>query len=226
MANIYIVSTPIGNLKDITLRAIETLEESELIICEDTRVSGTLLAHYGIKSKLTALNEFNEEVKSHEILSQIEELDNVSLISDAGTPLLSDPGYKFIKRAKEQGHKIIPIPGASAPLAALVVSGFPTNSFTYLGFLPKSSQKQVKIFEQYKNQNHTLIIFESPYRVIKTLEAMQSVFGDINVCICRELTKKFEEISNLSISKHLEEFKIKKPKGEFTLVFNPISKQS
>lgn len=221
MSNIYVVSTPIGNLKDITFRAIEALKNSELIICEDTRVSGTLLSHYGIKTKLTALNEFNEEVKSHEILHQIEKLENVSLMSDAGTPLLSDPGYKFVKRAKELGHKIIPIPGASALLSALVTSGFPTNSFTYLGFLPKSSQKQSKIFEQYKNQNHTLIIFESPHRVIKTLEAMQSVFGDINVSVCRELTKKFEEISNLPISAHLKKFEIKKPKGEFTLVINP-----
>lgn len=221
MANIYIVSTPIGNLKDITFRAIETLKNSELIICEDTRVSGTLLVHYGIKSKLTALNEFNEEVKSHEILNQIEKLENVSLISDAGTPLVSDPGYKFIKRAGELRHKIIPIPGASALLSALVASGLPTNVFTYLGFLPKSGQKQAKIFEQYKNQNHTFIIFESPHRVIKTLQTIQSVFGDINVSVCRELTKKFEEISNLPISKHLEKFDIKKPKGEFTLVLNP-----
>ena len=221
MANIYVVSTPIGNLKDITLRAIETLKSSELIVCEDTRVSGTLLAHFGIKSKLTSLNEFNEEVKSHQILNQIEKLENVSLISDAGTPLLSDPGYKFIKRAGELGHKIIPIPGASALLSALVVSSLPTNAFTYLGFLPKSSSKQIKIFEQYKNQNHTLIIFESPHRVIKTLQTIQSVFGDINMSICRELTKKFEQISNLPISTHMGKFETKKPKGEFTLVLNP-----
>lgn len=226
MSNIYIVSTPIGNLKDITFRAIEALKNSELIICEDTRVSGTLLAHYGIKSKLTALNEFNEEVKSHEILNQIEKLEDVSLISDAGTPLLSDPGYKFIKRAKELGHKIIPIPGASALLAALVASGLPTNSFTYLGFLPKSGTKQEKILAPYKNLNHTLIIYESPHRVVKTLQTVQSVFGDINVSVCRELTKKFEEISNLPISTRLKKFEIKKPKGEFTLVFNPRSKEN
>lgn len=221
MANIYVVSTPIGNLKDITFRAIEALKDSELIICEDTRVSSTLLSHYDIKSKLVALNEFNEDMKSFEILSQIKELNSVSLISDAGTPLLSDPGYKFIKRAIESGHKIIPIPGASAVLPALVASGMPTNAFTYLGFLPKSSTKQEQIFSQYLNTNHTIVFFESPHRVIKTLQTLQSTLGDINVSVSRELTKKFEETNILPISVHLKNFEVKKPKGEFTLVFNP-----
>lgn len=224
MANIYIVSTPIGNLKDITYRAVETLKNSDLIICEDTRVSGNLLKHYDIKSKLTSLNEFNEDIKSHEILTQIQDLSSVSLISDAGTPLLSDPGYKFISRAISLGHKIIPIPGASAILSALVASGLPTNSFIFLGFLSKSSVKQSKIFEQYKNQNLTIIIFESPHRVEKTLQTIRDTFGNIIVSTGRELTKKFEETNNFSVEKHLEYMKTKKPKGEFTLVFNPSIK--
>lgn len=221
MANIYIVSTPIGNLKDITLRAIETLKESELIICEDTRVSSKLLSHYDIKVELVSLNEFNEDLKTNAILSQIKNLESVSLISDAGTPLLSDPGYKFVKLAGEVGHKIIPIPGASALLAALVVSGRPTNSFTYLGFLPKSSTKQEKILMQYKNLNHTLVIYESPHRILKTLQTLKNVFGDINFSVSRELTKKFEEVIISPISKHLDYFGTRKPKGEFTLVLNP-----
>ena len=224
MANIYVVSTPIGNLKDITFRAVETLKNSELIICEDTRVSGNLLKHYDIKSKLTSLNEFNEDIKSREIIEEINDLSEVSIISDAGTPLLSDPGYKFINRASAMGHKIIPIPGASAVLSALVASGLPTNSFLYLGFLPKSSVRQVKILEEYKNKNQTIIIFESPHRVEKTLQTILETYGNIIVSTGRELTKKFEEVNNFPIEKHLEFMQTKKPKGEFTLVFNPTVK--
>lgn len=226
MANIYIVSTPIGNLKDITFRAIETLKNSELIICEDTRVSKKLLDHYGIKSKLVALNEYNEDEKSYEILSQIKDLGNISLISDAGTPLLSDPGYKFIKKASKAEHQIISIPGASAILTALTTSTMPTNSFTFLGFLSKSATKQQRIFDKYKNENHTIIIFESPHRVVKTLSTLKDAYGDILLTTARELTKKFEEVNTFPISKHLELFETKKPKGEFTIVLNPSIKEN
>ncbi len=225
MANIYIVSTPIGNLKDITLRAIEVLKTSELIICEDTRVSGKLLSTHDIKAKLTSLNEFNEEMKTHEILSQIESIENVSLISDAGTPLLSDPGYKFINKAIEKGHRIIPIPGASAVLSSLVTSGMPTDKFTFLGFLPKSRVKQEKILRKYENENHTIIIFESPHRIVKTLQTLENVFGNIKLSIAREITKKFEEINTTPIANHLKNFETKKPKGEFTITFNPSIKE-
>ncbi len=226
MANIYIVSTPIGNLKDITYRAIEVLKSSQLIICEDTRVSRKLLDHYDIKTQLTSLNEFNEDEKSYEILSEIKTLENVSLISDAGTPLLSDPGYKFIKRAVKNGHKVISIPGASAILAALTASTMPTNTFTFLGFLPKSPAKQQKIFDRYKSENHTVIIFESPHRIIKTLSTLKDSYGDIVVTTTRELTKKFEEVNILPITRHLELMETKKPKGEFTVVFNPTIKEN
>lgn len=221
MANIYIVSTPIGNLKDITYRAIEALRNSDLIICEDTRVSKKLLDAYGIKSKLVALNEFNEDVKSHEILESLKNLSEVSIISDAGTPLLSDPGYKFIKRASKTGHKIIPIPGPSAILAALVASTLPTDKFVFLGFLPKSTSKRAKLLEEFKDKSKTIIIFESPHRVIKTLETIRETYGNIIVSISRELTKRYEEINNLPVENHLETFKNKRPKGEFTLIFNP-----
>ncbi len=226
MANIYIVSTPIGNLKDITYRAVETLKNSELIICEDTRVSKRLFDTYKIDSKLIALNEFNEELKTYEILNLIKDLGNVSLISDAGTPLLSDPGYKFIRAANKLGHRIIPIPGASSILAALVSSNLPTNSFLFLGFLPKSSTKQTKMLENYRNKNQTIIIFESPHRVLKTLKTLLDIFGDINISISRELTKKFEEINTLPITKQIEIYSLKNPKGEFTLVINPVVKEN
>lgn len=221
MANIFIVSTPIGNLKDISLRAIETLKQADLIICEDTRVSSKLFNHYGIKSRLESLNEYNEDQKSYELLNLIESFPSVCLVSDAGTPLLSDPGYKFIKRAIEKGHTVSPVPGASSVLASLVVSGMPTDKFTYLGFLPKSSVKQTKILEDFKEQNHTIIILESPHRIVKTLETIKSVFGDIKISLSRELTKKFEQIQNENISKLIEGFEKKPPKGEFTLTLNP-----
>lgn len=226
MAKIYVVATPIGNLKDMTLRAIDVLKESELIICEDTRVSSRLLQHYGIKSKLESLNEFNEDEKSYELLNKINSLNNVSLISDAGTPLLSDPGYKFINRAFKKGHKVIPVPGASAVLSALVVSQMPTDKFTFLGFLPKSQTKQAKILSIYKNLNHTIVFYESPHRIVKTLENLKTIFGNVNVSVSRELTKKFEEVQNKQISEILEKFKTKPPKGEFTVVLNPTIKES
>lgn len=226
MANIYVVSTPIGNLKDITLRAIEILENSDLVICEDTRVSTRLLNHYKIKVKLEVLNEFNEEQKSYELLSYLRRLENVSLISDAGTPLLSDPGYKFIARAISEGHKIIAIPGASAVLNSLVVSGMPTDKFTFLGFLPKSKVKQLNILKPYKNLNHTIVFFESPHRIENTLQTIQEAFGDITISLSRELTKKFEETSRQSVSEHINGLKSKPPKGEFTIVLNPSIKLS
>lgn len=224
MANIHIVSTPIGNLGDITFRAVEILKNSDLIICEDTRVSKKLLDNYNIKARVTSLNEFNEEQKIYELLAQIENMENVSIISDAGTPLLSDPGYKFIRAASRKGYRITPIPGASAILASLVASSMPTNSFTFLGFLPKSVIKQKKIFEKYRDINMTIVFFESPYRIIKTLQTLKDVFGDINLSVSRELTKKFEEINNLPISQHQKTYENKKPKGEFTLCFNSTVK--
>lgn len=226
MANIYIVATPIGNLKDITYRAVEILKGSELIICEDTRVSKKLLDTYEIKPKLVALNEFNEDIKSHEILEAIKNLSEVSIISDAGTPLLSDPGYKFVNRASKMGHKIIPVPGPSAILASLVASTLPTDKFIFLGFLPKSEGKKSKLLQEFKNKNQTIIIFESPHRVIKTLETIKEIYGNIVVSVARELTKRYEEICNLPVESHLEIFKTKKPKGEFTLTFNPSITQN
>lgn len=221
MASIFIVSTPIGNLKDISLRAIETLKQADLIICEDTRVSSKLFNHYGIKSRLESLNEYNEDQKSYELLNLIENFPSVCLVSDAGTPLLSDPGYKFIKRAIEKGHTVSPVPGASSILASLVVSAMPTDKFTYLGFLPKSSVKQTKILEAFKGQNHTIIILESPHRIEKTLETIKGIFGDIRMSVSRELTKKFEQIQNDSVKNILEGFRSKPPRGEFTITFNP-----
>jgi len=225
MADIYIVSTPIGNLEDITLRAIEVLQSSEVIVCEDTRVTKKILDKYNIiPQKLFVLNEYNEDTKLSELLNQINFFEKVSLVSDAGTPLVSDPGYKFIREAIKKGNNVIPVPGASALLAALVVSSLPTNSFTFLGFLPKSIEKGKRILFEFMNSKRTVIIYESPHRIVKTLELLGEVFGDIYVSVSRELTKKFEENTCLKISEHLKIYNSRKPKGEFTLCFNPKAK--
>ncbi len=221
MSAVYVVATPIGNLQDITLRGIQTLRDTEIIICEDTRVTQVLLNKFNIKEKkLIALNEFNEEEVIPNILEIVLSRD-IALVSDAGTPLISDPGFRLIREAKKRNILTIPIPGPTAPITALSVSGFPTDKFTFLGFLPKSQAKQYKIFEKYKNENHTVIFFESPHRLTKTLKTLDECFGDISICLARELTKKFEEIINLRISDHLKIYKNKKPKGEFTIIFNP-----
>lgn len=217
---LYIVATPIGNLKDITLRALETLKNVDVIVCEDTRVTSVLLTHYEIKKPLIALNEFNEEQIVYEIIKKLEK-QNIALVSDAGTPLISDPGYKLVKTARDKGFSIVPIPGPSALIAALSVSGLPTDNFTFLGFLPKTESKVKKNLEIGVTLKRTVIFYESPHRIIKTLEIMNNLFGDIEVSISRELTKKFEEVRIGKISEHLERFTAKTPKGEFVVIFRP-----
>lgn len=218
---LYVVATPIGNLNDITLRAIETLKKVDLVACEDTRVTGVLLNHLGIKKQMIAINEFNEEQIVYEILSKLENC-SIALVSDAGTPLISDPGYRLVNEAKRKGFKVVPIPGVSALIAALSASGLPTDKFVFLGFLPKTEGKAVKAVEYLKDVNKTIILYESPHRVVKTLEILKKVFGDINVVIARELTKIYEEIFEMKISDLLEKYKKTTPKGEFVLLFKSL----
>jgi 16S rRNA (cytidine1402-2'-O)-methyltransferase len=217
--NLYIVATPIGNLQDITLRALETLKTVDFIICEDTRVTSTLLNKFNIKKPLLALNEFNEDNMVYEILNRLK-TQNGALVSDAGTPLISDPGYKLVKKAREKNFQIIPIPGPSALIAALSVSGMPTDKFSFLGFLPKKSLKAKRSLEMTKNLDETVILYESPHRITKTLELIKELFGDIDISIARELTKKFEEVHLEPITAHLKRFETKPPKGEFVILFS------
>lgn len=223
MAGLFIVSTPIGNLKDITFRAIETLKEVEAIVCEDTRVSSKLLQEYGISKPLIVLNDFNEENELPRIISLLNENKQVALISDAGTPLVSDPGFKLVQYAIKKGYSITSIPGPSAPISALTVSGFPPDKFLFLGFLPKSKEKKKKSFtEIYKLQsklNPTVICFETPQRIVETLEVIQEVYGDIHIAVARELTKMFEEVKRDNVSNLVEYFNQSKPKGEFVVLF-------
>lgn len=222
MGTLYIVATPIGNLKDITFRAVETLKAVDLILCEDTRVTGKLLVHYGITNHMRSFNDFNEESKVTKIIDELILGKNIALVSSAGTPLISDPGFKLVRGAIKNNVKVEAIPGPSAVQTALVVSGLPTDKFLFVGYLPKKDSKRTSMLSAFKSilgiLKFSLIIYESPHRLFKTLEAIKEVFGDIDVVICRELTKIHEEIRREQVSDSINYFSTIKPKGEFTIV--------
>ncbi len=218
MGTLYIVSTPIGNLKDITLRAIDVLESVDFVCCEDTRVTGKLLSHLSINKPMIAVNDFNEESRLPEIIQKLKLGASIALISDAGTPLVSDPGFKVVREAISQGIKVESIPGPTAAIAALTVSGLPTDKLMFVGYLSKKDGKRKSQLEDLKKIDGivktTFIIYESPFRVLKTLDSIKNVFGDIEIIVCRELTKLHEEIYRGKIS----EFKMT-IKGEFVILF-------
>jgi 16S rRNA (cytidine1402-2'-O)-methyltransferase len=218
-STLYIVSTPIGNLEDITLRALNILKEVDLIACEDTRTSKKLLSRYQIQKPLTSYHEHNEIEKAKELLSLLQEGKSVALITDAGTPGVSDPGFRIVKLASENGVQVVPIPGASAAIAALSISGLPTSSFTFLGFPPKQNKKLIEYLERVKGYPETLIFYESPKRIIKTLEAITEVFGDRNASISREITKMYEETLRGFLSEIKSTLESRDSlKGEFVVV--------
>lgn len=217
---LYIVSTPIGNFKDITLRAIETLREVDLIAAEDTRHTGKLLKEYGIDTPLTSHFEHNKLQKSKILLKEMQEGRDIALVTDAGTPGISDPGYRLVEVAKQNGIPVTVVPGPSACLAALSLSGLPTDAFIFEGFLPVKKGARRKKLEALKNEKRTVIFYESPHRIIKALEDVRDCLGDPVVVLARELTKKFEEARSQKASTWLEEYTQKKPKGEFVLLFN------
>ena len=215
---LYVVSTPIGNLSDITLRAIETLKQVDLIAAEDTRHSGILLKNYSITTPLTSYHDFNKQKKGPELIQQILSGRSVALVSDAGTPGISDPGYLLIKLAIENQIQIVPIPGPAAFISALVVSGLPTDKFSFEGFLPNKPQKRRRRLEELAQEKRTLIFYESPYRLLKFLEEVRQILGDRRICVARELTKKFEEIKRGAVSEVLGYFQQGKVKGELIIV--------
>ena len=217
MGILYLVATPIGNLEDISARALRILRESVLIAAEDTRHTGTLLKHFEIKSQLTSYFEHNKLNKVDFILEKLSEGD-VALVSDAGTPAINDPGYELVKAALASGFDVRPVPGPSSPIAALTVSGLPTDSFLYLGYLPNKSTERRKAVRQVSNLTYTLIFLESPHRIVDSLEDILSVLGDRRICVAREMTKMYEEYWRGQVSGALEYFRSKDPRGEFTLV--------
>ncbi len=217
---LYVVSTPIGNLSDITLRAIETLKNSDIIFCEDTRVSGKLLAKHHIKASLSVYNDKSDEITRKYIIKNIESGKVISLISDAGTPLISDPGYKLVGELKEKGFFVDVIPGVSSPIAALTISGLPSDRFIFAGFLPKTDAGREGIFTELIDLNATLIFFDSPLRILASLQAALKVFGDRQANISRELTKLFQESRTANLSTLLEYYKNNPPRGEVVLLIS------
>ena len=215
---LYIVSTPIGNLADMTLRAIEVLKSVDLIAAEDTRHTRILLDRYAIKTPTTSYFEYNKVRKTDYLLGLLKEGRSVALVSDAGTPGISDPGYRVIRACIDNGVSVVPIPGPTGFLAALSISGKPTDAFTFEGFLSPKPIKRKNELKKLKEEKRTAILYESPHRIEKLLSDILEVYGDTEVVIAREMTKKFEEVRRQKVSALLEHFKTTKPRGEFIVV--------
>ncbi len=214
---LYVVSTPVGNLKDISLRALEVREQVDLIAAEDTRHTGILLRRHGISKTMLSYHEHNEQRRAVELVGLLEAGKDVALVSNAGTPTVSDPGYRVVALAAERGLDVVPIPGASALLAALVASGLPTDRFLFEGFLPRKKGRSTRL-EELAAFRGTVILYEAPPRLGGTLEDVRTHFGERRVALCRELTKKFETVIRGSVTEVLEEVGRKTPKGECVLV--------
>lgn len=217
MGTLYIVGTPIGNLEDVSLRALRILGEVDLIAAEDTRRTRKLLTHYGIETPLTSYHEHNKLTKLDELLSTLQQKD-VALVSEAGMPGLSDPGYEFIQAAIARGIPVAPVPGPSALITALVVSGLPTDSFLYLGFLPRRQKQRRQLLASVARERRTLVAFEAPHRLRASLADLKDVLGDRRIALARELTKVYEEVWRGSVSQALAHFEENPPRGEFTLI--------
>jgi 16S rRNA (cytidine1402-2'-O)-methyltransferase len=216
---IYVISTPIGNLKDITLRALDTLKQSEIILAEDTRRTSILFHHYNIKDKhLVSFNDYNKEKKTPEIIEELKEQKKIALVSDSGTPGISDPGFYLIREAIKNNIQVTPIPGATAAITALISSGFPTDAFEFHGFMPKKEKAKMDFFEKIKDNKKTIILYESPYRLIKTLKVMSEIMPNREICIAREMTKKFEEFIRGTTKELFQKLQHRKIRGEITLV--------
>lgn len=220
---LYVVPTPIGNLDDITLRALKVLQEVDLIAAEDTRTTKYLLDHYNIQKPLLSFFSHNEEVRVPQIITKLNEGNSVALVSDAGTPGISDPAHSIITAAIEHQIRIIPLPGATAFVPALVASGLQTHSFVFEGFLPHKKGRKTKL-QKLADEERTIILYESPHRILRTLEELQEHLGDRNAVAARELTKKFEEIQRGTFSTLYSDFAQRSIKGEFVLVIEGKNK--
>ena len=227
IGKLFIVATPIGNLNDITFRAIEVLKNVDIVLAEDTRQSKKLFAHFEISTPIRAFHEHNEREKTKAIIGEIYSGKSIALISDAGTPLISDPGYYLVAQAKKEGLKVVPIPGPSALITALSASGLASDSFTFLGFLPSKKTARVKLLKSLVGRTETSIFYESPKRILATLTDMHSIYGDSReVCLAKELTKVFETIQTGSIPNLIDYLTIDQnhQKGEFVILISATDK--
>jgi len=224
---LYIVATPIGNLSDITIRAVEILKKVDAVLAEDTRHTKKLFDHYEIDSPLVAFHEHNENEKVDYILAQIGSGKSLALVSDAGTPLISDPGYNLVLEAKKNGISVVPIPGPSALIAALSSSGIECNNFTFFGFLPSKQSARLRLLKTKKSLNETIVFYESPKRILAALMDMLEVFGEKRqVCLAKEITKSFETILNDNLVNLIEYLTSDSShqKGEFVIIISPVNK--
>ncbi len=220
-ATLYVVATPIGNLGDITLRALETLKAVDIIACEDTRVSATLLRHYGINTKTVSYHDHNADAMRPKLLSMLTAGKSIALISDAGTPLISDPGYKLVRACREANINVTSLPGASSVMAALTLSGLPTDSFTFLGFLPQTKKSRKALLEPLRTLQSTLVVFSTGPKLLNDLETLLGELGDRDVALTRELTKRFEEVVQLPLPELITRIEENgNPKGEIVLVIS------
>jgi 16S rRNA (cytidine1402-2'-O)-methyltransferase len=215
---LYLVGTPIGNLDDITLRAIRTLKEVDLIACEDTRRTQQLLSHYGIRTPTTSYHDHNELVRAPELIIEIERGRDVALVSDAGMPVISDPGYRLVRLAIHHNIQVVPIPGASALVAALVAAGLPLESFHFLGFLPRKRIARRRVLERLRDESHTLVFYEAPHRLIQMLSDVLKLLGDREVTVAREVTKIHEQFVRGSLSEVIQRLQQRPVRGEITVI--------
>jgi len=218
MGKLYLVPTPIGNLKDITLRALEVLENADIIAAEDTRVSLKLLNHFNIKKSLISYHQHNEQGKSDVIVDKLKEGLTIALITDAGTPGISDPGSVIVEKCIDEGIDFEVLPGATAITTALVYSGLDTTKFLFRGFLPRENKDRNPVIEELKGRRETLIFYEAPHRIINTLEFLLDNLGNRRLAICRELTKLHEEILRFTLDEAIDYYKEKNPRGEYVLI--------
>lgn len=215
---LYLCATPIGNLEDITLRVLHTLKNVDLIAAEDTRNSIKLLNHFDIKVPMTSYHEFNKIDKAYQLIEKLQEGQNIAYITDAGTPGISDPGEELVKLCYEAGIQVISLPGASACVTALTVSGLATRRFAFEAFLPQDKKKRGIVLEELKTETRTIIIYEAPHHLLHTLEELYQTLGNRRVSVCRELTKKYEEVLRSTIADVISFYKNEQPRGEYVIV--------
>ncbi len=215
---LYLCATPIGNLEDITLRVLRTLKEADLIAAEDTRNSIKLLNHFDIRVPMTSYHEFNKIEKAYQLLKKLQEGKNIALITDAGTPGISDPGEELVRICCEAGIEVNALPGAAACVTALTVSALSTRRFAFEAFLPRDKKKRGNILQELKNETRTIVIYEAPHHLLHTLEELYQVLGNRKISVCRELTKKHEEILRMSLEEAVDYYKVQEARGEFVLV--------
>jgi len=215
---LYLCATPIGNLEDITYRVLRTLKEVDLIAAEDTRNSIKLLNHFDIQTPMTSYHEFNKIEKAYQLVGKLKEGKNIALITDAGTPGISDPGEDIVRICYEEGIEVTSLPGAAACITALTMSGLPTRRFAFEAFLPRDKKERASVLEELKNETRTIILYEAPHHLLKTLKELLEVLGDREITICRELTKKHEEKIKSTFSSLISYYEDKEPRGEYVLV--------